>query len=54
MAWLDLVDIGMDVIHPIQKHTMDERTIARAYHYFRAKTPTVQSSQRELEEGLFW
>jgi len=25
------VDLGLDVIHPIQKHTMDERQIARDY-----------------------
>lgn len=25
------IDIGIDVIHPIQKYTMDERTIARVY-----------------------
>ena len=27
----DLIDIGLDVLHPIQKHTMDEREIAKKY-----------------------
>ncbi len=27
----DLIEIGLDVIHPIQKYTMDEREIAREY-----------------------
>lgn len=27
----DLIEIGLDVIHPIQKHTMDERRIAGLY-----------------------
>ena len=27
----DLIGIGLDVIHPIQKHTMDERKIAERY-----------------------
>jgi hypothetical protein len=27
----DLVDIGVDVLHPIQRHTMDEARIAREY-----------------------
>jgi uroporphyrinogen-III decarboxylase len=27
----DLIDIGVDVIHPIQKYTMDEGEIARTY-----------------------
>jgi len=27
----DLIEIGLDVIHPIQKYTMDERKIARRY-----------------------
>lgn len=27
----DFIEIGLDVIHPIQKNTMDEETIARKY-----------------------
>lgn len=27
----DLIDAGLDVLHPIQKHTMDERAIAAKY-----------------------
>lgn len=27
----ELIDIGLDVLHPIQKYTMDERTIAQRY-----------------------
>ena len=27
----DFIEIGLDVIHPIQKNTMDEREIARKY-----------------------
>ena len=27
----DFIEIGLDVLHPIQKHTMDERKIARDY-----------------------
>jgi len=27
----DLIDAGLDVLHPIQKHTMDERAIAREF-----------------------
>lgn len=27
----ELIDIGLDVLHPIQKNTMDEREIARKY-----------------------
>jgi len=27
----DLVDLGLDVIHPIQKYTMDERSIVRQF-----------------------
>lgn len=27
----DFIEIGLDVIHPIQKHTMDEKTIAAKY-----------------------
>ncbi len=27
----DLIDAGVDVFHPVQKHTMDEREIARKY-----------------------
>jgi uroporphyrinogen-III decarboxylase len=26
-----LIDAGVDMFHPVQKHTMDERAIARAY-----------------------
>ena len=27
----DWIDAGLDVIHPIQKHTMDDRQVARTY-----------------------
>ena len=27
----DWIDVGLDVLHPIQKHTMDEQTIARNF-----------------------
>ncbi|MCC6445269.1 MAG: methylcobamide--CoM methyltransferase [Armatimonadetes bacterium] len=30
-AMEDLIEAGVDVFHPVQKHTMDERTIARQF-----------------------
>lgn len=42
---------NMEISHTLVLN--ENRTLARN-HYFRAKTPLVLSSQKELEESLFW
>lgn len=51
----DLIDAGVNVIHPIQKHTMDEKTIAKEYGHritFLAGIDVQHSLQEKDPQGV--